>query len=179
MPVTARIEMARPIDQRAGLAGALVRRPSCVSSWRIAPGRDFWSVGPTIMPELAEPVRLDKWLWAVRVYKTRAQAVDACRNGKILLDGQVARASREVRPAQVVTINLGGWTRTLRVVHALEQRVAAGKVAEHAEDLTSPEERERGRERRIQNLLARPAGEGRPTKRERRAWDRAFRGPMA
>ena len=122
-------------------------------------------------------VRLDKWLWCVRVYKTRSQATEACRGGKITLDGQHARPAREVRTGQIVTINLGGWTRTLRVGPLLEKRVAHADVGPYIEDLTPPEERERGRERHIQNLLARPHGEGRPTKRERRAFDKAFRGP--
>jgi ribosome-associated heat shock protein Hsp15 len=130
------------------------------------------------MPELPAEVRLDKWLWAVRVFKTRAHATEACRSGKVTVDGQQARPAREVRPGQIVAVNLGGWTRTLRVCNALGRRVAAAAVAQHAADLTSPEERERGRERRVQNLLARPAGEGRPTKRERRAWDQAFLGPL-
>jgi ribosome-associated heat shock protein Hsp15 len=130
------------------------------------------------MPELSAEVRLDKWLWAVRVFKTRTHATEACRSGKITVDGQQARPARGVRSGQIVAVNLGGWTRTLRVRNALERRVAAAAVPEHADDLTSPEERERGRERRVQNLLARPSGEGRPTKRERRAWDQAFLGPL-
>ncbi len=67
--------------------------------------------------------------------------------------------------------------RTLRVGPLLEARVAHAAVGAYIEDLTPPEERERGRERHIQNLLARPHGEGRPTKRERRAFEKAFRGP--
>jgi len=122
-------------------------------------------------------VRLDKWLWAVRVYKTRVQATEACRCEKVTVDGQVVRPARDIRPGQVIAVNLGGWVRTLRVLTPLDHRVGAALVGAHAEDLTPPEERERGRERRIQNLLGRPIGEGRPTKRERRAFDRAFRGP--
>jgi ribosome-associated heat shock protein Hsp15 len=122
-------------------------------------------------------VRLDKWLWCVRVYKTRAQATEACRGGKVTVDGQHARPAREVRTGQTVTINLGGWTRTLRIGQVLDHRVAHAELAPYLEDITAPEERERGRERQVQNLLARPHGEGRPTKRERRAIDQAFRGP--
>ncbi len=126
----------------------------------------------------ADETRLDKWLWCVRAYKTRAAAAEACRHERVTVDGVVARASRDVRAGQVIAINLGGWTRSLRVRRALEQRVVAAAVPEFAEDITPPEEVERGRERRIQNLLARPSGEGRPTKRERRAYDRAFDGPF-
>lgn len=122
--------------------------------------------------------RLDKWLWCIRAYKTRAAAAEACRHERISVDGVVARASRDIRAGQTIAINLGGWTRTLRVVRPLEQRVAAAAVPQYAEDVTPAEEREKAREMRVQNLLARPSGEGRPTKRERRAFDRAFRGPF-
>ncbi len=134
---------------------------------------------PKAAPIAPTGVRLDKWLWCVRVYKTRSQATEACRGGKVMIEGQHARPAREVRTGQIVAINLGGWTRTLRVGPLLEKRVAHAEVAPYIEDLTPPEERERGRERHIQNLLARPHGEGRPTKRERRAFERAFRGPYA
>ncbi|MBK8476843.1 MAG: RNA-binding S4 domain-containing protein [Opitutaceae bacterium] len=126
----------------------------------------------------AQPdVRLDKWLWCVRVYKTRAQATEACRGNKITVDGQHVRPAREVRTGQLVAINLGGWTRTLRVGALLDHRVAHAELGPYIEDVTPAEERERGRERQVQNLMARPHGEGRPTKRERRAIDQAFRSP--
>lgn len=128
-------------------------------------------------PAASFEVRLDKWLWCVRVYKTRALATEACRGGKVTLDGQSARPAREVRTGQMVTINLGGWTRTLRIGQVLDHRVAHSELEPYLEDLTTPEELERGRERQVQNLLARPHGGGRPTKRERRAIDQAFGGP--
>lgn len=125
-------------------------------------------------PVAPSDVRLDKWLWCVRVYKTRAQATEACRGGKVTIDGQPVRPAREVRTGQVVAINLGGWTRTLRIGALLDHRVAHAELGPYVEDITPAEERERGRERQVQNLLARPHGEGRPTKRERRALDKVF-----
>ena len=119
-------------------------------------------------------VRLDKWLWCVRVFKTRAQATEACRGNKVTIDGQHARPAREVRSGQLVAVNLGGWTRSLRVLATLERRVGPALVAQYAEDLTPPEERARAREHSVQQLLARPAGDGRPTKRERRDWEQIF-----
>ena len=127
-----------------------------------------------IEPAASSDVRLDKWLWCVRVYKTRAQATEACRGGKVTIDGQPVRPAREVRTGQVVAINLGGWTRTLRIGALLDHRVAHAELGPYVEDITPAEERERGRERQVQNLLARPHGEGRPTKRERRALDKVF-----
>ncbi len=144
---------------------------------RVAPMPPTSANAPQLQTPPPPDVRLDKWLWCVRVYKTRAQATEACRGGKVTLDGQPARPAREVRTGQIVAINLGGWTRTLRVGPLLDKRVAHAVVGTFIEDLTPPEERERGRERQIQNLLGRPHGEGRPTKRERRAFDQAFRGP--
>lgn len=133
---------------------------------------------PDTAPPATEATRLDKWLWCVRAYKTRALAAEACRHERVTVDGQVARASRAVRAGQVVAINLGGWTRSLRVLQPLEKRVGAAAVPGFAADVTSAEEIERSRQLRVQNLLARPHGEGRPTKRERRALDRAFQIPF-
>jgi ribosome-associated heat shock protein Hsp15 len=120
--------------------------------------------------------RLDKWLWCARVYKTRAQATDACRAGKVAIGDQVVRPAREVRPGDVIEINLGGWMRTLRVIANLDHRVKASALTAFVADITPPDQLALARERRVQNLLARPAGAGRPTKSDRRAWNRAFHG---
>ena len=124
--------------------------------------------------DLKEPTRLDKWLWCARVYKTRAQAADACRAGKIVIGDQVVRPARAVRPGDVVEINLGGWTRTLRVTAELDHRVKASALTAFVADITPPDQLALARERRVQNLLGRPSGAGRPTKSDRRAWKRAF-----
>ena len=128
-------------------------------------------------PVTSEPsVRLDKWLWCVRAYKTRQQATEACRSGKVMFGEGAARPAREVRPGDVFEINLGGWRRTLRAIAPIHQRVKASALSAFVEDLTSQEEKDRARERRIQNMLGRQQGAGRPTKRDRRAWKRAFYG---
>jgi ribosome-associated heat shock protein Hsp15 len=123
-----------------------------------------------------EPPRLDKWLWCVRVYKTRAHATEACRAGKVSIGGQPVRPARDVRRGDVVEINLGGWTRTLRVIADLDHRVKASALTAFVADITPPDQLALARERRVQNLLGRPAGSGRPTKDDRRAWNRAFHG---
>jgi ribosome-associated heat shock protein Hsp15 len=125
---------------------------------------------------LKEQTRLDKWLWCARVYKTRQQATDACRAGKIAIGDQVVRSARAVRPGDEIEINLGGWTRTLRVLAELDHRVKASALTAFVEDITPDDQLALARERRVQNLLARPAGAGRPTKSDRRAWNRAFHG---
>jgi ribosome-associated heat shock protein Hsp15 len=123
-----------------------------------------------------EGIRIDKWLWCARAYKTRAQATEACRLGRVLIGELAVRPAREVRTGDVVEINLGGWRRTLRAVASLDHRVKASALPAFVEDVTPTEERERARELRTQNLLGRPSGAGRPTKRDRREWKQAFHG---
>lgn len=123
-----------------------------------------------------DSIRLDKWLWCVRVYKNRQHATEACRAGKISIGGHVVRPARDVRPGDIVEINLGGWTRTLRVLGELDHRVKASALAAFVADITPEDQLALARERRVQNLLGRPAGAGRPTKSDRRAWKRAFYG---
>jgi len=118
--------------------------------------------------------RLDKWLWAVRLFKTRALATDACRAGSVDLGGQPVKPAREVHPGEIVTVRQGLVTRTLRVVASPPGRVGAKRVPEYCLDLTPPAEFEKLREHRLQQVLAREKGSGRPTKRDRRAIDRLF-----
>lgn len=118
--------------------------------------------------------RLDKWLWAVRVFKTRALATDACRAGSVTVNELAAKPARDVRPGEVVAVRQGLFTRTIRVVGVPRSRVGAKLLAEYCTDLTPPEEFARLRERSLQHVLAREKGSGRPTKRDRRLLDRFF-----
>jgi len=113
-------------------------------------------------------VRLDKWLWAVRLYKTRTQAATACRAGRVAVGGAVAKPSREIHVNDLILVTNEGITRTLKVLGLLEQRVGAKVVREFAEDLTPPSEFEKRRPVVLQPLFYRPKGMGRPTKRDRR-----------
>ena len=113
-------------------------------------------------------VRIDKWLWAVRIYKTRTVASDACRNGRVTIAGQPVKPAREVRLNDVISAQTGEITRTMKVVGLLERRVGAATVAEFAEDLTPASEYEKKREPVLQPLFYRPKGAGRPTKKDRR-----------
>jgi len=117
-------------------------------------------------------VRIDKWLWAARVFKTRALATEACRAGHVKLEGVPVRPGRTARAGETYVVHTPALTRTLRVVGVAERRVAAKAVAALLEDLTPPEERERVRRCAAAQVLARPKGAGRPTKRERRQIDR-------
>jgi ribosome-associated heat shock protein Hsp15 len=116
-------------------------------------------------------MRLDQWLWAVRVYKTRTWAAEAIKAGHVTINGQSAKPSREVRPGDSIVARTGDLTRTLRVIDAPPSRVGAKLVAQFAEDLTPPEEFERRREVARLPPLLRPSGTGRPTKKQRREID--------
>jgi ribosome-associated heat shock protein Hsp15 len=116
--------------------------------------------------------RLDKWLWAVRVFKTRSLAADACRAGSVEIAQQTAKPARPVRPGEQVVVRIGVITRTLQVVSVPRSRVGPKLVPEFCTELTPPEEFARAREQRVQHVLAREKGSGRPTKRDRRLLDR-------
>jgi ribosome-associated heat shock protein Hsp15 len=115
--------------------------------------------------------RLDKWLWTVRVFKTRSLATDACRAGSVAVNDQTAKPARDVRAGETVTVKQGLVLRTLRVVGVPRTRVGAKLVANFCADLTPPEELAKARENPVQQLLAREKGSGRPTKRDRRLLD--------
>jgi ribosome-associated heat shock protein Hsp15 len=117
-------------------------------------------------------VRFDKWLWAVRLYKTRSLAATACRLGQVTVDGQPVKPAREVRPGETVRTRTGDITRTVRVIQTLESRVSAARVKEFAEDLTPASEYEKLKVVKLAPLFHRPKGAGRPTKKERRELDK-------
>ena len=121
-----------------------------------------------------EKVRIDRWLWAVRVFKTRGAAAEACKGGKVEIDGENVKPSRCVRVGEKVEVNKDGVLREFRVVGLLLKRVGAKVVADYVEDLTPPERLEVRRETVAQRVLQRESGAGRPTKRERREIERLF-----
>ena len=116
-------------------------------------------------------MRLDQWLWAVRLYKTRSLAVEAIKGGHVKVNGAPTKPAHEAKPGELVAAHTGVLTRTLRVIDAPRSRVAAKLVALYAEDLTPPEEFEKQRMPELRPVSARPRGSGRPTKRERRLMD--------
>ena len=121
-----------------------------------------------------EPARIDKWLWAVRVFKTRPLATEACRAGNVEIGELPAKPARSVRIGETLTVRQGVVVRTLRVVGSPPSRVGAALVAQFCVELTPPEEFAKAREMRVQQILARSPGSGRPTKRDRRLQDRLF-----
>lgn len=119
-----------------------------------------------------DSVRIDKWLWAVRIFKTRSQAAAACKGGKVKIEGQNVKASREVKEGEVITVSLTVFIKTVKVKSLLHRRVGAKLVPEHMEDLTPQEEYDKQKMSYEVNKEYRQRGEGRPTKKERRIIER-------
>ena len=117
--------------------------------------------------------RIDKYLWAVRLFKTRSQATQACRAGKVKVDDQAVKPSREIDTGMVITVQTGPILRTVRVKELLDKRVGAKLVSQYMEDMTPEGEYKKLEIARSQAGM-RPHGKGRPTKKERREMDQWF-----
>lgn len=124
---------------------------------------------------MAEQVRLDKWLWAVRVFKTRAAANDACASGRVRVQGTAAKPAHRLKVGDEVAVRTRGVTRTYRALKLIEKRVGAAIAAECVEDITPADAlpAPRSKQHRIDAAWAeRERGSGRPTKRDRRQMDK-------
>ena len=122
--------------------------------------------------EKEEDIRIDRWLWAARICKTRSQAANDCKRGKVLMDDQPVKPSRLVREGDVVVVRRMPVIHTYRVKKISGKRVSAKLAANLVEDLTPQEERDKLRQKSTTTLFIRKRGEGRPTKKERRTIDR-------
>ena len=121
---------------------------------------------------MADTIRIDKWLWAVRLFKTRTQASDACKGGKVRMDGVNLKPSREVKAGDVLEVHHNHIKRTVKVKVAAKNRVAAKLVPDLMEDLTPAEEFEKLEMMNKLNQEKRDRGMGRPTKKDRRDIDK-------
>lgn len=125
-------------------------------------------------------VRIDKWLWAVRVFKTRSQATEACRAGFVRIDGVRVKASHQVQRHEVISARSGGIVRVVKVLDLLNRRVGAREAVAYMEDRTPDENRIQPRSAGyLPPPLIRPKGTGRPTKRDRRLIDGLRREEMS
>ena len=115
--------------------------------------------------------RIDKWLWAARIYKTRTLASDACKNGRITINGALAKPSRAVKVGDQVGVKKSPITYSFRVLQTIEKRVGAKLLPEVFENVTPPEQYELLEMNRISGFVDRARGTGRPTKKDRRALD--------
>ena len=125
---------------------------------------------------MADSARIDKWLWASRIFKTRSIAADACKNGRVTIGGVNVKPSRPLKAGEVVSVKKPPVTYSFRVLKCIEQRVGAKLVPEIYENVTDPKQYELLEMSRISGFIDRQRGTGRPTKKDRRAMD-AFTDP--
>ena len=125
----------------------------------------------------ADDTRIDKYLWSVRIYKTRSQAADACKNKRVLLNDNPVKPSRFVSPGDIIIVKKMPAVFTYRVLSIPPSRLGAKLLSTYLEDLTPEEEKAKLVARPAYNMGFRKRGLGRPTKRERRDIDR-FRDPV-
>jgi ribosome-associated heat shock protein Hsp15 len=119
-----------------------------------------------------DEVRIDKWLWAVRICKTRSEAADLCRSGKVTVNNLAAKPSRDVKPGQQVTLRRDGIDWQYKVINCIEKRVGS-KVAVTCYENLTPEETLRAYQAvKSSRTPSRPRGEGRPTKKDRRSLEK-------
>lgn len=120
---------------------------------------------------MAETARIDKWLWAAHIFKTRSIASDACKNGRVTIGGVNMKPSRSVKVGDVVSVKKPPITYSFKVLKTIEQRVGAKLLPEIYENVTDPKQYELLEMSRISGFVDRARGTGRPTKKERRALD--------
>lgn len=123
-----------------------------------------------VMPE-REKLRIDKYLWAIRIFKTRSLATDACKAGRVKLDGQNIKPSHEVKVGEVYQVSKGEERKVLKVTGLLEQRADAKTVINFFDDITPVEQTHAFKSMFHAPLLKRDRGTGRPTKKDRREID--------
>lgn len=120
---------------------------------------------------MTEEARIDKWLWAARIFKTRSLAADACKNGRVTKSGMNMKPSHLVKAGEVVSVKKPPITYSFRILKPIEQRVGAKLIPEVYENVTDPKQYELLEMSRISGFVDRARGTGRPTKKERRALD--------
>ena len=118
-----------------------------------------------------EEARIDKWLWASRIFKTRSIAADACKNGRVTIGGVNVKPSRMVKVGETVSERKPPITYSFRILKTIEQRVGAKLLPEIYENVTAPEQYELLEMTRISGFVDRARGTGRPTKKDRRSLD--------
>ena len=112
--------------------------------------------------------RIDKWLWAMRVFKTRTMATDACKKGRVSIAGTAVKPSRTIKPGDTIEVRKPPITYTFRVVALSQNRLGARLVPEYLENLTPQSQYDLLEMSRISGFVDRRKGLGRPTKREGR-----------
>jgi ribosome-associated heat shock protein Hsp15 len=116
-------------------------------------------------------VRIDKWLWATRLFKTRTIAVEACKKNRIMVNDIPAKPSRMVRTGDIVSVRKPPITYSFKVLALTSNRIGAKLVPEYLENVTPPEQYEILNLQKIGGFVDRAKGTGRPTKKDRRVLD--------
>ena len=115
--------------------------------------------------------RIDKWLWAARIFKTRSIAAAACKKGQVSMGGTQIKASRMVKAGDVVSVRKPPITYSFRILQPIERRVGAKLIPEILDNFTAPDQYELLEMSKISGFVGRAKGTGRPTKKERRSLD--------
>ncbi len=124
--------------------------------------------------EEKEQIRIDKYLWAVRLFKTRNIAAEACKKGRVMIDGQPVKTSRVVKIGDVISVKTSPIVKQYKVQALAGNRMGAKLTPDYIKDVTPEEDLEFLRLTHIANKMNRPRGLGRPTKKERRDLDDFF-----
>ncbi len=120
---------------------------------------------------MAEQARIDKWLWAVRIYKTRSIAAEACKKGHVSIGDRTAKPAHNVRVGDIVNVKKAPVTYSFKVLKCAENRVGTKLVPELMENVTTQDQYEILEMSRMSGFVGRARGTGRPTKKERRDLD--------
>ncbi len=123
---------------------------------------------------MPENVRVDKWLWAVRVYKTRSQSTEACKKGHISIAELPVKPSRMVSAGEIIKVRKAPIIRSLKILALAEKRMSAKLIADFVEDVTPIDELELLEMQKNMRWISRERGTGRPTKKDRRELDGFF-----
>lgn len=113
--------------------------------------------------------RIDKWLWASRIFKTRSIASEACKKGRISINGMQVKPARMIKSGEVIQVKKPPVTYSFKVLQAIEKRIGAKLVPEVLENVTTPDQYELLEMSKISGFVDRARGTGRPTKKDRRS----------
>jgi ribosome-associated heat shock protein Hsp15 len=120
------------------------------------------------MKEPGKEVRIDKWLWAVRLFKTRSIAIEACKKGRISIKGVTIKPSRMIKVGDIIEVRRPPVTYSFEVLNLSENRMGAKLVPDFMKDVTSPSQLEILEMSKVSGFVDRARGTGRPTKKDRR-----------
>lgn len=115
-----------------------------------------------------DEVRIDKWLWAVRIFKTRTIASEACKKGRVMIGDVAVKPSRNIRVGEIIEVRKPPVTFSFKVLELADKRMGAANVPQFMENVTPPEQYELMELNKISGFVNRQRGSGRPTKKERR-----------